>query len=120
MLAEALCQQFEKGNIEDKKKVAAYKKRAWERWLAMGLPSRKMEGFEHLPLEAFSHQTFSHIQPIACFDDEVIEKNLDPECLSSYIVMVNGQYSPELSCFDEDLIHVQTLSEAYQTFGSPL
>ncbi len=121
MLIDTLHEQHEKVNLEDRKKVASIKKLAWDRFIQIGLPTKKSEGFEYLPLEGFARQEFSHYHNASsCFDDEIIEKNIDPDCSYSYIVMVDGEYSPELSSFDDELIHVQTLEEAYQTFGTSL
>lgn len=121
MLINTLEEQYQKATVDDKKKIGIYKKLAWDRYLAMGLPTKKTEGFEYLPLDLFSQENFALYENRAsCFEDEIIEKNIDPECAQSYIVLVNGEYAPELSHCENESIQVQTLSEAFGTLGSSL
>ena len=96
-----------------------YRSKAWERFLQMGLPTRKQEVFQYVPLRRLFENEFQtpeslNIAP-ALFESHVL-----PECRHSHIVLVNGRYDPALSDFsdlDSSAI-VSTFQDAQQSFGA--
>jgi Fe-S cluster assembly protein SufD len=112
MFLEELQKQF--AELEGEKDPLKIRTRAWENFLKIGLPQKKHEAFQYLPLREFYSQNFS-FQPSILTKNEIAPYLL-PECASSYLVFINGVYVPELSCIPKGLI-LQPLSQAMTTYG---
>lgn len=85
--------------------------RAWERFQELGLPSRRHEPFRYLKLRHLFNQKFTPTLPATI---PALDPYLLPDC--SYIVLINGEYHPELSRLPEKVI-VADLEEASRTYS---
>lgn len=74
----------------------AIREKAWDHFLAKGLPSKKNPGYQYFPFSHFYQEAYELAGPPS-LPKEQIESIIYPECRRSHIVLVNGQYSPELS-----------------------
>lgn len=95
------------------------KHKAWQHYLALGLPSKQSEAYRYIKLR----QLFSQSHRLACeasIDAEQIASWIYPECKQSVVVFVNGMYMPQLSCLDAlpAKVVVSSLQEAAQTYGA--
>src|SRR5689334_21616088 len=81
--------------------LSSFREKAWEKFLALGLPSRDDEAFRFVNLR----DLYAQIPQVSSSASELsqeelakkIQENVLPECLCSYIVFVNGKYQPLLS-----------------------
>lgn len=95
--------------------LAKLKLKAWERFEEIGLPSRTHEVFRYLKMRQFYslRPELADSFPTECS----IAPYILPECASSYIVFVNGVFTPELSKPPEKLV-VNTIQGASTTYGA--
>ncbi len=85
--------------------------KAWERFCELGLPSRKHEQFRYVKMRHLFSQQFS----LGCTATiPALEQYLLPGC--DYVVLVNGQFQPELSRLPEKAVVVD-LGEASRTYS---
>ncbi|MFV0340487.1 MAG: Fe-S cluster assembly protein SufD [Parachlamydiaceae bacterium] len=92
--------------------------RAWDRFLQLGLPTRKTGEFQYLPLHKLYSQSIS-LPPQKAFTKDKIASYLSEEPVA---VFYNGCFHPELSHFEglpKRTIAVP-MSEAFRAFGSHL
>lgn len=89
--------------------------KAWERFEEMGLPARTHEVFRYLKMRQFYmlRPDFTIAAPTECS----IAPYIRPECANSYLVFLNGVFSPQLSKYPEKLV-VSAISEAAGTYGT--
>lgn len=117
-LLTQLQQQFAALTHED---AGAAKRRtkAWERFQQLGLPSRKQGVFQYVPLRRLYEGAYEPIAPVTEAPDGISDVIL-PECLHSHIVLLNGQYRPELSDLSalDSRVVVSDLHEATHSFGT--
>jgi len=95
------------------------KEKAWDHFKTLGLPNRKSEVFRYVPLrklfeKKYEAPQFSEIDPAS------ILQHVLPECKESFIVLVNGSYSKELSNTKVlgSRIAISSLNEAISTYGA--
>lgn len=95
------------------------RKKAWERFLELGLPSKKAEVFRYVPLrKLFVKDVY---QALDCeVLPESIEKAIYPECRDSVIVLVNGRFSAQLSRLKAlpERLEVISLREGAKKYGA--
>lgn len=93
--------------------------KAWDHFLAMGLPTRKDEVFRYVRLNYFFSEKYEAAR-VTDITFENIEAHILPECKDSVLVFVNGHFNPLLSrtaAMPKKAV-VMPLAEAMQTFGS--
>ncbi len=92
---------------------------ARKRFEEIGLPSRKDEAFQYFPLRTFYQDRLMIGGSSSVIDEDIIEKQLAPECRGSCLVFVDGHFHQELSIIDalDPKIGVLSLDEAMKTFG---
>ena len=91
--------------------------KGWERFNAIGLPTRQIEAYQYVPLSQLFSKKFAGgtRQPTV----KGLEAHVLPECRKSLIVLVNGQYDPTLSCIENLPKNAVCLPihEALRSFG---
>lgn len=106
--------QLEAGDLLHK-----LRKKAWERFLALGLPSKKAEVFRYVPLRKLFLKQLN--QPVLSqMTAEAIESFIYPECQSSCIVFVNGFFSSHLSRLTalDRRIEVLSMADGARKYGA--
>jgi len=93
--------------------------KAWERFLQLGLPTKKSEVFKYLRLGALEKRSYgaAAFQEVA---EEAVSEALLPECRDSCFVFVNGLFRPELSrtsALPKNLVALP-LERACRTYGT--
>lgn len=113
-----LSKEYEQSTSQD----PFYKNRvkAWERYQAIGLPTRKTEVFRSLSLNAIFSQSYLFPKK-AVLAKEQITPYIFPECQQSVLVFVNGQYCLDLSNRSSippqvNIIPLADATKAYGTF----
>lgn len=92
-------------------------KRAWDHLVERGLPSKKQEAFQYVPLRDLYAGNFALASETLPSKAEILPHIL-PECKQSHLVFVNGNFAPELSELPSALV-VMPLGKAltsYQAF----
>lgn len=74
----------------------AIREKAWEQFLKKGLPHKKMAGYQYFPFSHFYQESYE-MADLPDISTDQIQSLIHPECRQSYILFVNGQYTPELS-----------------------
>lgn len=95
------------------------KHKAWEHFKRLGLPNRKIETYRYVPLRKLFEKKYETIS----FSDSVLQQPLKavlPECETSLIVLVNGQYEEKLSNTTglSPKIVISSIQDGMKTFGS--
>src|ERR1700733_13490231 len=72
------------------------RQKAWQQFLSLGLPSRQNEGYRYIKLRHLFSQSY-HLAREKVVHLDQIKSWIYPECRRSVIVLVNGDYIPELS-----------------------
>jgi Fe-S cluster assembly protein SufD len=112
MLEEAFAKHFAKISPTDRlKDLRAF---GWERFQTLGLPNKKTEAFRYLPLNELYSQ---HFEESSSIETPEYLSYIYSECQDSYLVFINGSYSPEFSKIPQGVI-VLSLAEAMGTYGN--
>ncbi|NGX27217.1 MAG: FeS cluster assembly protein SufD [Chlamydiae bacterium] len=74
----------------------AIREKAWEQFLAKGLPNKKFAGYQYFPFSHFYQESYE-LASLPSIPEEQIQSLIHHECRRSYVIFVNGQYVPELS-----------------------
>lgn len=101
---------------DDLQKIRA---KAWEHFLALGLPTRQSEVFNYIKLRNLFAQTFAPSQAREITLQQ-ISSSIFPECKQSVLVFVNGHYHPNLSNTTAipSRVVISTLTAATRTYGA--
>lgn len=93
----------------------------WQQFLDLGLPTRQNEAYRYIKLRSLFSQSFCPGEEKLLSYDQ-IQSFVFPECKKSVIVLVNGNYSPELSCIEAipSKVVISSLQEAILTYGTLL
>lgn len=96
----------------------AIRKRAWDRFLELGMAEKKDPGYQYFPL----NQLYQDSYELGQYTDVPrgqLSASIYPECRRSYIVFVNGHYVPELSDTSAlpDQVLVLPVNEALKRYG---
>ena len=112
-----LLQQFEQRSIADS--LQKNRMKAWDRYMALGLPTRKTEMFRSISLDAFFSLPY-HFTQVESLSQSQILPYILPECHHSVLVFVNGQYNSSLSDYSAlpSQLIVTSLAEATATYGA--
>jgi len=89
--------------------IKRMRKRAFEKFLDLGLPSRKNEAYRYMELTSCYDDGFSQPKPCAMDHDDIAPYVL-PECKHSHVVFVNGHFVPALSEVSAIHSYLQVLS----------
>jgi Fe-S cluster assembly protein SufD len=94
------------------------REKAWEHFLALGLPTRKHELFRSLRMRALFSKQYHSAHPKA-IAPEAITPHLLPECQESALVFVNGFFAPAFSRTTgiSKKVVISTLCDAMHTYG---
>lgn len=74
----------------------AIRKQAWKRFSDLGLPDKTLPGYGYFPFQQFYRESYD-LASISQISKDQYFSLIYPECRNSYLIFVNGQYSPELS-----------------------
>lgn len=107
----------EPGNQALPKVLRHAKARASETLQNRGLPQRRHEAFQYIPLHKLYAKQLQLAQPSIPTKQEVAQHVL-VECRESFVVFVDGVYQPSLSCLESTDAKVFSLSEALSSFES--
>jgi len=97
------------------------RQKAWERLQTIGLPTRKSEAFRYVRLNSVLAKERG-LGSASQVEEKIIEQALFPEADRSYLVFVNGHYTPQLSdrsAFTDRAV-VSSYQEAFNTYRSIL
>ncbi len=113
-----LCEQFEKYSGDA---LQAVRKKAWEKYLSVGLPSRRNEAYQYVPIRSLLENPFSSLSNGAKILHN-LSAHICEEAHESHLVFVNGSYKPELSCSKglPSQIIIMTLQEAMKSYSALL
>lgn len=108
---------FREQGVEDP--LSRFRAKGWELFQSLGLPTRKSEVFQYVPLRRLFGKTFE-LQELCRVERSEIAPYILPECKRSVAVFVNGQLDLELSCFEALPAGALAipLDEALRGFGS--
>ncbi len=93
--------------------------KAWNRFLELGLPSKKSEAFRYIRWRNLFEKQFI-LSDKTELDFTTIQPHIFPECAGSVLVFVNGYYTPHLSRMEAlpKRMVVSSLNEAVKTYGT--
>lgn len=86
--------EIEFGALSEKDSLKRLRGKAWEKYLQLGIPTKKNEHYRYIKIPAIVEQSYSPSPAGLAID---IEPYIFPECKESVFVFVNGRYSQELS-----------------------
>lgn len=92
---------------------------AWDKYSQKGLPLGKEEVFRYLTLRKLYAKTYVEPQQ-SQLTHAAIAPWILPECTQSYLVFVNGFFSPSLSNTQglPSAVSILTLTDAYRAYGA--
>ena len=93
----------------------SWRKKAHDRFLALGFPSFKQEAFQYLPLSKLQ-TVWPEAASRKILSKEEIASAILPECKMSHLVFVDGYFEPSLSCIPPGLICLP-LDAALKSYG---
>jgi Fe-S cluster assembly protein SufD len=93
------------------------REKAWDYLNEIGLPQKKQEAFQYVPLRELYNQHFELPKKTKLPTKKEIEKQILPESLNSHLVFVDGIFVPELSSPPKELM-IQPFQDAFQTYSS--
>ncbi len=95
--------------------------KGWQQFLSLGLPSRQTENYRTIKLRHLFSQSYQLAQENT-IATESIDGAVYPECRHSLIVLVNGNYSPELSNISAlpPKVVISSIQEAMPIYGTLL
>ena len=93
------------------------REKAWDHFLELGLPEKSDEAFRYVPLRRLYELNFKETSLVPT--KEEILSYIYPECRGSYLVFVDGAYSPELSDLSSlsKKIIAQPIADAMRSYG---
>ncbi len=97
----------------------AFREKSWARLLELGLPTKSDEAFRYVPLRELYKASFG-LSPFAPMEKESFADAILPECVHSYLVFVDGHFSPvlsDLSALPPQIV-LLPLEEAMRSHGS--
>lgn len=107
--------------ISLKDALEKFRAKAWDHFQELGLPDARSEVFRYVRLRNLYAKSF-FLAENALVAPEKIAPFIYPECKQSYLVFINGRFSPALSCFSglPKKVVVQPITEALKTYGALL
>ncbi len=110
-----LSQQFMKASKQDF--IGKLRTKGWDRYLAIGLPSRGHEVFRYLKMRnLYALNPSFEIPEVPSID---VTPFILPECRNSCLIFVNGVFSPSMSAIPSGVV-VSSLSDASKAYGTLL
>ena len=106
------------GQVDSADPMQKIRAKAWERFLELGLPTRKNEVYRYVHLRSFFANSYdpSHLTEVP---KSVIDGHVLPECQQSVAVFINGHFSRQHSRLDAvpKRVVVETLAHGMKTYG---
>lgn len=93
-----------------------WRKKAYERFIALGMPKQKQEAYQYIPLSKLSIPVDAATFKKSSFTPSLVEEQILPECVNSYLVFEDGFFLPEMSRVPKEIV-VLPLDVALQTYG---
>lgn len=95
------------------------REKAWDHFLALGLPTKRTEVYQYVRLKDLFSQSYILSKP-SDLSHADIASYIYPECTDSLIVFVNGHYQPGLSKTQglPKRLVVANLNDAARTYGA--
>ncbi|MBA3721065.1 MAG: Fe-S cluster assembly protein SufD [Parachlamydiaceae bacterium] len=92
--------------------------KAWDHFLALGLPTRQTEVYRYVKLRNLFSQNYQLANEISIKHEE-IASSIYPECRQSVLVFVNGYFAPTLSNTSAlpSKVVTSSLTDAIRTYG---
>jgi Fe-S cluster assembly protein SufD len=93
------------------------REKAWDHFLELGLPEKTDEAFRYIPLRRLYELNLKNT--LFTPTKQEILSYIYPECQGSYLVFVNGSYSPEFSNLSNlsKKIVAQPIADAMRSYG---
>ena len=93
--------------------------KAWDRFLEIGLPTRKNDLYRYVKLRNFFSSSYE-ASLVTNISPQTIEEHLLPECRGSTIVFINGHFSPSLSRLEAlpKRVVISSIPDAMGTYGA--
>lgn len=97
------------------------REQAWNLFVQMGLPTKQTEAYRYFKMRHLLAPDYQ-IASESTVSSAIIATLIQPECKDSFLVFVNGRYSPALSCTTAlpKQIAIAPLSAAMHTYGALL
>jgi Fe-S cluster assembly protein SufD len=94
------------------------REKAWDHFLELGLPDKKDEAFQYVPLRRLYELSLKAASRPVIQKEEVL-RYIYPECQGSYLVFINGAFAPELSDFSKlpKKVVVLPIIDAMRSYG---
>lgn len=101
-------------NIDNKLNTFSVRKKAFEKFKEIGIPTRKFEDWKYLNLAFLNKLNYNNSNLENKVSKEKIEELLIPNITENLIVLVNGKYNSDLSLIlDKDLI-IKEINDALE------
>ncbi|MDE3045905.1 MAG: Fe-S cluster assembly protein SufD [Verrucomicrobiota bacterium] len=94
----------------------AWRKKAYERFLAIGFPKPKQEAFQYLPLSKLESVWPKTFAPRSTLSKGDIASAILPECETAHLVFVDGYFDSTLSSIPKGLLCLP-LDAALKSYG---
>jgi len=115
-------------SLETENSLQKIRAKAWERFIELGLPTKKNDVFRYVPLKKLFQQRYelANRQSLdkqtlekQMIDPEMIDAHILPECSQSVLVFINGLFSPSLSRTNQipSRVVTTTLDVAMRTYS---
>src|ERR1700733_3429010 len=104
--------------LADSEAVKRTKRKSFERFLELGLPTRAHDAYQYEQLAPLYETKFEQALSGDVGQDAIADLVL-PEYKTSYLVLVNGQFRPELSTIDAECVFLP-LSQGFRTYSALL
>lgn len=95
------------------------REKAWDHFLELGLPEKKQEAFQYVPLRQIYEKSF-RLSSENSLTQNQIAQFIYPECCHTHLVFANGYFRPELSDTTglPKQVVVLPLLEAIRSYGT--
>jgi Fe-S cluster assembly protein SufD len=112
-------QQEYKANFNQADSLQKVRAKAWDLFLAIGLPTNQTEVYRYIKLRQLFGQNYT-LAPEISLNLSDIASAIYPECRKSVLVIVNGHFSPQLSNTEAipSKVVMTTLAEAMRTYSA--
>jgi Fe-S cluster assembly protein SufD len=109
-----ICDQIKGADL-----LKSLRERAWDHFLELGLPEKKQEAFQYVPLRQLYEKNF-RLVPDSSIATKDFHHLIYPECQHSYLVFVNGYFRADLSDTTglPKQVVVLSMVEAMRSYGT--
>jgi Fe-S cluster assembly protein SufD len=110
----ATLQHYHEKGLPSDLLLETVKKKAWDHFLERGLPGKKDEAFQYVPLTKLYNLALPS-SPLPLAQEEILSY-IYPECRKNYLVFINGAFAPELSVIPKSAVALP-LADAMRSYG---